>query len=81
LLNCQDVLQELANYLDDDCAQTVRRELEAHLAKCSACQVLVDSTRKTIRLVTSCSTFELPPSLSEKVMAQIALHRSAKDPT
>jgi predicted anti-sigma-YlaC factor YlaD len=73
------VLQELANYLDDDCAQAVRREIEEHLRRCHPCQVVVDTTRKTIRIVACSETFELPASLSEKIMAKISHHRDTEN--
>ena len=74
MFQCKDVLQELANYLDDDCAQAVRREIEEHMRHCRPCQVVVDTTRKTIRIVSGTTAFELPTSLSEKIMAKIAHH-------
>lgn len=72
MFQCKDVLQELANYLDDDCAQAVRREIEEHMRHCRPCQVVVDTTRKTIRIMSGASAFELPATLSEKIMAKIS---------
>ncbi len=71
MLDCQSVIAELGNYLDEDCAADLRRHLELHLEKCRSCRVLVDSTRKTIRLVTDSQSFELPVDLSSKIMAKI----------
>ena len=78
MFHCQDVLQELANYLDDDCAQAVRREIEEHLRHCRPCQVMLDTTRKTIRIVAGSKAFELPASLSEKVMERISHNKEPK---
>ena len=79
MFRCEDVLKELGNYLDDDTALAVRRDLEEHLRCCRACSVLVDTTRKTIRIVTGSSTFELPASLSDKIMARVLGHRDTED--
>ena len=72
MFHCKEVLQELANYLDDDCAQAVRLEIEEHMRHCQPCQVVVDTTRKTIRIMSGAHAFELPASLSEKILAKIA---------
>lgn len=71
MLDCRSVIAELGNYLDEDCAADLRRHLEAHFEHCPSCRVLVDSTRKTIRLVTDSGSFELPVDLSGKIMAKI----------
>ena len=71
MLDCRSVIAELGNYLDEDCAADLRRHLEAHFEKCPSCRVLVDSTRKTISLVTDSGSFELPMDLSSKIRAKI----------
>jgi hypothetical protein len=69
--NCEDVLAELGNYLDDEAVSDVRRELEFHIAHCKTCTAIYDSTRKTLKIVTDSSSFELPHSLSEPLVARI----------
>jgi hypothetical protein len=73
-------MTEIGNYLDGDVAAEVRAQLEQHLAHCRTCTVLVDSTRKTLRIVTDSGSFDLPEQafkpLGEKIMAR--LRASAK---
>jgi hypothetical protein len=38
----------------------LRMRLEAHLQECKTCQVILDSTRKTIRFITESDSFTLP---------------------
>ena len=71
MFSCQELLDELSNYLDDQVAVEVRRELEQHLSHCHTCQVLIDSTRKTVKIVAGCRSFELPAGLSARIMAHI----------
>ncbi len=71
MLDCRQVLDELANYLDDETAASIRQQLEEHLEHCRPCRVLVDSTRKTIQIVTECGSFEMPVDLSSKIMARV----------
>lgn len=35
--SCNEVMAELANYLDDQVAAEIRRELEIHLSQCRTC--------------------------------------------
>ena len=71
MLSCREVMAELAGYLDDDVAAELRQELEAHLQQCHTCNVLYDSTRKTLRVLTESRCFELPVDLSARIMARI----------
>ena len=71
MFNCNQVITELANYLDDQIAAEIRRELEVHLAHCQTCRALVDSTRKTITIVTESRSFELPESVSARILEKI----------
>lgn len=71
MFNCNQVIAELANYLDDQIAAEIRRELEIHLAQCQTCRTLFDSTRKTITIVTESRSFELPESVSARILERI----------
>ena len=74
-LACQDVQAEISNYLDDDLSPDIRRALEHHLGTCRTCQILIDSMRKTLRIVTDSGSFELPleraAPLVERIMARV----------
>jgi len=71
MFTCDDLRAELSNLLDADTAPSVRDEIERHLSECRACTVLVDSTRKTLRIVTDAGSYELPASLSERLTSRI----------
>ena len=71
MLSCLDLLADLSEYLDDGMTVEVRRELEAHLAHCSTCEVLVDSTRKTLKIVSENFSYEIPPEVSGRILARI----------
>ncbi len=71
MYNCEQVLAELASYLDDEIVAELRRELELHLAECKMCRVIYDSTRKTINVVTESGSFELPTDVSERLTRKI----------
>ena len=71
MISCQDFITELGSLLDEDVAVEIREQLEAHLAHCNTCQVLYDSTRKTLRIVTESGSFEYPAPLAEPVVTKI----------
>ena len=71
MISCQDFITELGNLLDDDVAKEVREQLEAHLAHCNTCQVLYDSTRKTLRIVTDSGSFDYPEPIAEPLVTKI----------
>ncbi len=71
MISCQDFITELGSLLDEDVAAEIREQLEAHLAHCKTCQVLYDSTRKTLRIVTDSGSFEYPEPISEPLVTKI----------
>ena len=71
MLNCREVLRELESYLDDSLAAAVRKDLQEHLGHCGHCQVVMDSSRHTLKIIADCKTFELPESLSDRIMANV----------
>jgi len=80
MITCDEFFAEFGDYLDNRIPPEVRQELEEHLAQCRACHVLYDSTRKTVKIVTDSSSFELPSSVSDgiidRVMAKLRKNQS-----
>ena len=71
MITCEEFLAEIGDYLENEVSPEVRKELELHLAQCRACHVLYDSTRKTIKIVTESSSFELPESVSDPIIDRV----------
>ena len=75
MITCEEFFAEFGDYLENRVPPEVRHELELHLSQCRACHVLYDSTRKTVKIVTDSSSFELPKdvadSITDSVMAKI----------
>ncbi len=72
MIRCEDVLRVLSPYLDDEVGPDLRHELEAHLRGCKRCWVLVDSTRKSIRIVAETHIIDLPPGFSDRLRTRLA---------
>lgn len=75
MITCDEFMAEFGDYLSDRVSPEVREQLKLHLSQCRTCQVLYDSTLKTLKIVTDSGSFDLPPDISEeivdKVMAKI----------
>lgn len=75
MISCADFMAEIGNYLEGDVAEEVRLQLEHHLSHCQTCTILVDSSRKTLRIVTDTGSFDLPEAtfrpIAERIMSRI----------
>jgi predicted anti-sigma-YlaC factor YlaD len=71
MLTCAEFLAEFGDYLEDAVSPEVRAQLEDHLNECKTCQVIVDSTRKTIRIVTESGCFALPEDKVEPIVKDV----------
>ncbi len=82
MLSCCEFLADFGDYLDGSLTEEVHQELEAHLSQCRTCQVIHDSTRKTLRLVSDSGSFELPAAAAESLVTKImALEQRVKERT
>ncbi len=71
MITCDEFFAEFGDYLENRVSPEVRQELELHLSQCRACHVLYDSTRKTLKIVTESSSFDLPKDVSETIVDRI----------
>jgi hypothetical protein len=71
MLTCAEFLAEFGDYLEDAVSPELRARLEGHLHECKTCQVIVDSTRKTIRIVTDSGCFALPADKLEPIVRDV----------
>lgn len=47
---CADLMQQLADYLDEEPSEAVCQAVESHMADCADCTAMVNTLRKTIDL-------------------------------
>ena len=71
MINCADFMAEIGNYLEGDVAAEVRAQIEGHLAHCQTCQIVYDSARKTVKVLTDCGSFDLPEAASKPIAANV----------
>jgi hypothetical protein len=82
MISCDEFMAEFGDYLSERVSPEVREQLEVHLSQCRTCQVLYDSTLKTVKIVTDSSSFDLPPDVSEGILDTIMtkIRRSRSHP-
>jgi predicted anti-sigma-YlaC factor YlaD len=71
MITCEEFFAEFGDYLENRVSPEVRKELELHLSQCRACRVLYDSSRKTVKIVTESSSFELPESVYDPIIDRV----------
>jgi predicted anti-sigma-YlaC factor YlaD len=75
VISCDQFMSAFGDYLEGDIADEVRHQLDSHLGHCRTCQVIYDSFRKTLRILTDSGSFDLPEAaakpIRDKIMARI----------
>ena len=72
--NCKELLGSLSSYIDGDLSPELCEELEKHLAGCTDCQVVLNTTKRTIDLVHSpLEKPDLPEEVRERLFKRLNL--------
>ena len=69
---CKDVIRRLSEFLDRELAPDLARELERHLERCEDCNIVVDTTRKTIEIYCNTEPLPLPHDVRERLERALA---------
>jgi len=78
-VTCTEFLQILDDVIDQSIAAETRIEIETHLRKCGHCEVILNTTRKTIEIYRCHEIYELPTEVSERLHQAIMI-RCRKQP-
>jgi hypothetical protein len=70
-VTCTEFLSFLDDLIDDTVTAELRSEIETHMHKCGHCEVLFNTTRKTIEIYRSHELYELPTDLRERLHSAI----------
>jgi anti-sigma factor RsiW len=70
-VKCSEFLALLDDVIDDSLTAEVRAEFEQHMGHCGHCEVILNTTRKTIEIYRSHEIYDLPPGLRERLHAAI----------
>lgn len=70
-MTCTEFLAILDDVLDESIAVETRTEIEIHLRQCGHCEVVMNTTRKTIEIFQCNEVYELPTEVSERLHSVI----------
>jgi len=71
-VDCNEVLQQLSDFLDPDAREELCRAIQDHLSQCRDCSFYVDTVKKTIVLYQSEGKVEMPAGVSSQLAAALA---------
>ena len=66
-MNCTDFLAKLTDYFDGQIEADLLTEVKQHLGTCHHCEVVVDTTRKTIDVYRHQQPYEFPQDLADRM--------------
>lgn len=70
-MNCTDFLAKLTDFFDGQIEPELLAEVKEHLGTCHHCEVVVDTTRKTIDVYRGSNTYEFPEALADRLRGAI----------
>jgi len=81
-LSCQEVLEQLADYLDEDARAELVQQVDSHIHECSHCQVEVDTLRRTIMIYRCDEKVVLSSPLTDRLQQALeqAYRTNPRDP-
>jgi hypothetical protein len=70
-VTCTEFLAILDDVIDESTAAQTRAEIESHLHSCGHCEVVLNTTRKTIEIFRCHEIYEIPAEVSSRLHAAI----------
>ena len=77
-MQCNELIEQLSEYLDPDARAQLCREIEQHLTHCHDCRLYVDSVKKTIVIAQSSSAPPIPLVVSDQLQAALTRAYTAR---
>lgn len=72
--NCRNLLSSLSAYVDGELSETLCEELEAHMANCEDCQIVVNTLQKTVYLYhKTAAQPEIPSDVKNRLFKRLNL--------
>ncbi len=70
-MTCTDFLSQLTDFFDGAVSPELLAEVEHHIAECKHCEVVLDSTTKTINIYRDHELYEFPVDTRERMRTAI----------
>ena len=75
---CGEMLGALSDFIDGDLEARLCAEIEAHMAGCPDCKIMIDTLRKTVVLYRTRGQAEVPDDVRSRLYAVLDLEALAK---
>jgi anti-sigma factor RsiW len=70
-MTCTDFLAKLTDFFDGTVPSDLMAEVEQHIAECKHCEVILDTTTKTINFYRDSELYDFPPELQARLETAI----------
>ena len=70
-MTCTDFLAKLTDFFDGTVPPELLAEVEQHIAECHHCEVVLDSTTKTINIYRDHELYDFPADLQQRMERSI----------
>ena len=70
-MTCTDFLARMTDYFDGEVEPELLQEITSHLCECHHCEILVDTTQKTIKVYRDHQVYELTDEVRERTVTRI----------
>ena len=71
LMKCEELLQYLSDYIDQELDEELTAEAQEHLANCHNCRVVLDTTQQTIFLFREQGKRTIPAAQRQRLFNQL----------
>jgi len=78
VVNCEQVWQQISNYLDGDLSPELRQAIENHVRGCKRCTAVLEGTRNVIKLYGDDRVIELPANFTQKWQQRLPIFIPSK---
>ena len=70
-MTCTEFLAQMTDYFDGEVEPRLLEEIQSHLGECHHCEILVDTTQKTIKVYRDHQVYELTDEVRERTVTRI----------
>ena len=70
-MKCEELLQYLSDYIDQELDEELTAEAQEHLATCHNCRVMLDTTQQTIFLFREQGKRAIPAARRQRLFDQL----------
>jgi mycothiol system anti-sigma-R factor len=71
IIDCEEALRHLFDYMDAELADEQRREMENHLEQCRSCYSRIEFERRLKSHLAELGRADVPPALAQRVRSLI----------